>query len=230
MPAPEQVTLQRIVDIADDELRELMESEIRRGRLTPLEARAFLTEVLPGWGGMYEDAAATVAADLYEQKRLAEGVDFVPHTISLAEPATEARWAILSSWAVPVGAEDVDWDSVFQLIVGGAHRTIADAHRNTTIRNAIADPASRGWQRVGRGAGSCNFCLMLISRRNVYTEESVKFRSHDNCRCSAESAFHSVNNAEMRAFERSARKSGWEDWQHEEERARARSWFEANID
>lgn len=230
MPAPEQVTLQRIVDIADGELRELMESEIRRGRMTPGEARAFLTEVLPGWGGMYEGAAASVAADLYEQKRIAEGVAFVPHSTSLAKPATEARWAILSSWAIPAVTEEVDWDAVFQKIVGGSHRTIADAHRNTTIRNSLLDPASRGWQRVGRGAGSCDFCLMLISRRNVYTEESVKFRSHDNCRCSAESAFHSVDSAEMRAFERSARKSGWKDWQHEEERARASSWFEANID
>ena len=208
MPAPEQVTLRRLVDAADDELWAFLDSEVRAARLTPVEARDLLREVLPGWGGQYEDAAAAVAADLYEQKRLAHDLDLIiPYRVELPEPATAARWGILASWAIPETAEEFSWDAAFQKIVGGAHRTIADAHRNTTMHNSIKDPAARGWQRVGRGDETCNFCHMLITRGEVYRQSTVDFRSHDNCLCSAESVFGKISNAEMREYERSARRT-----------------------
>src|SRR5699024_1385365 len=131
MRAPEQVTLRRRVDAADDEVWGLLDSEVRAARLTGVEARDLLREALPGWGGQYEDAAAAVAADLYEQKRLAHDLDLIiPYRVELPEPATAARWGILASWAIPATAEEFSWDAAFQKIVGGAHRTIADAHRN----------------------------------------------------------------------------------------------------
>ena len=63
MPAPEQMTLQQIVDVADVDLRAFLESEIRSARLTPGEGRELLLETLPGWAEPYENASATVAAD-----------------------------------------------------------------------------------------------------------------------------------------------------------------------
>ena len=36
------------------------------------------------------------------------------------------------------------------------------------MANSVADPASRGWQRVGRGGKTCAFCRMLIGRGDVY--------------------------------------------------------------
>lgn len=226
MAVPEQVTLQRIVDLADLDLRSFLESEIRSSRLTPAEGRELLLEVLPGWVEPYENASATVAADLYEQKRFAAEVDrAVPYKTGLAPPADKARWGILASWATSFVAVEADWTAAFQKIVGGAHRTIADAHRNTTMRNATLDPASRGWKRVGSGSSTCEFCKMLIGRSTVYKEATVKFRSHDNCRCGAESEFHSVGSAEMKAFESSARKSAWSDERRKEELARVREWL-----
>src|SRR5699024_11032500 len=123
MPAPEQVTLRRLVDAADGELWAFLDSEVRAARLTPDEARDSLREVLPGWRGQYEDAAAAVVADLYGQRRLAHDLDLiVPYRVGLREPATAARWGILASWAIPATAEEFSWDAAFQRIVGGAHR------------------------------------------------------------------------------------------------------------
>ena len=232
MPAPEQVTLQRLVDAADGELWALLDSEVRAARLTPVEARDLLHEVLPGWGGQYEDAAAAVAADLYEQKRFAIGLDVAePYRVTLPEPATPARWGILASWAIPAVDEEFSWDAAFQKIVGGAHRTIADAHRNTTMRNSIMDPAARGWQRVGRGDETCNFCHMLITRGDVYRRMTVDFRSHDNCRCSAESKFFSIKSKDMREYERSLRHAtGRHDEQKVYDRARARELLQMEAE
>src|SRR5699024_12706159 len=115
MPAPEQVTLQRLVDAADGELWAFLDSEVRAARLTPVEARDLLHEVLPGWGGQYEDAAAAVAADLYEQKRLAHDLDLIiPYRVELPEPATAARWGSIASRASPAAADAVCWDAAVQ--------------------------------------------------------------------------------------------------------------------
>ena len=232
MPAPEQVTLQRLVDAADGELWAFLDSEVRAARLTPVEARDLLHEVLPGWGGQYEDAAAAVAADLYDQKRLANDLDLIiPYRVELPEPATAARWGILASWAIPAVDEEFSWDAAFRKIVGGAHRTIADAHRNTTMHNSIRDPAARGWQRVGRGDETCNFCHMLITRGDVYRQSTVDFRSHDNCRCSAESVFGKISSAEMRAYERSARNTtGRHDEARQLDRARAKELLQMEAE
>lgn len=228
MPAPEQVTLQRVVDLADEDVRQFLEAEVRRGGMTPGEARTFLSSVLPAWAEPYESASATVAADLYDQRRMDAGASAVPYQSFLAPPATEARWAVLSSWATaPLLAapviEQIDWDAAFQRIVGGAHRTIADAHRNTTIGNSLVDPGSRGWRRVGRGGETCDFCLMLIGRGEVYDSISVQFKSHDNCRCGAESVFDNdfIRSDEFAEYGGSARKRK----QTDADRARVREWL-----
>ena len=99
-----------IVDVADVDLRAFLESEIRSARLTPGEGRELLLETLPGWAEPYENASATVAADLYEQKRFAYGIDaVVPYRPSLAPRVDAARWGILASWALAPVVEEVDW-------------------------------------------------------------------------------------------------------------------------
>ncbi|AWY06638.1 MuF-like minor capsid protein [Microbacterium phage Zeta1847] len=40
------------------------------------------------------------------------------------------------------------------------------------------------WARVSDG-NPCAFCLMLVGRGPVYTHDSVRFRAHDGCGCSA---------------------------------------------
>ncbi len=222
MPPPEQVTLQRVVDLADLDLRAFLEGEIRAGGLTASEGRELLMETLPGWAAPYENASATVAADLYDQKRYASGVDLVvPYAPALAPPAEPARWGILASWALAPVVDETDWSAAFQKIVGGAHRTIADAHRNTTMGNAVADRGARGWKRVGRGSKTCDFCKMLIHRGDVYDSISVQFKSHDHCRCAAETEFESIEALEFSELGGSARKRV----QTDADRARVREWL-----
>lgn len=69
---------------------------------------------------------------------------------------------------------------------GGAHRVL-DADRQTIIRSAHNDPRCTGWRRVTHGG--CKFCNMLAGRGEVYTAESVRFASHDHCRCTAVPAY-----------------------------------------
>lgn len=55
------------------------------------------------------------------------------------------------------------------------------------MRSAAADPRATGWRRVTRGG--CKFCQMLAGRDAVYGAESVRFASHDHCRCQAVPAY-----------------------------------------
>ena len=50
--------------------------------------------------------------------------------------------------------------------------------------SAVADPAARGWGRFAHGE-TCDFCLMLTSRGDVYTDRTAVFASHDWCDCGA---------------------------------------------
>lgn len=207
MPAPEQVTLARVTDLAKDDLRGVFEV-IQREQMDPRQARRFLKTVIPELGAKYEAAASTVAADLYAAQRAERGLSAVlPFEAKHATPATASRWEKLIGWGLSPAYDRLDWEAAFGLIEGGLHRTVANAHRRTMMRAAIDDPASKGWARVGRGSATCDFCKMLISRGDVYREYTVKFKSHDNCDCAAESRWETRETAEMKAWSASERTS-----------------------
>ena len=200
MPAPESVTLARVSDLARDDLRQVLEV-VRREQMDPRQARRFLESVIPELGTKYEAAASTVAADLYAAQRAERGLSAVlPFEVQHATPATAGRWEKLVGWSLGPAFDRLDWDAAFTLLEGGLQRTVADAHRRTTMRAAVDDPASKGWARVGRGSATCDFCRMLISRGDVYREQTVKFKSHDHCHCAAESRWETRETAEMKAW------------------------------
>ena len=60
--------------------------------------------------------------------------------------------------------------------------------RETISATVAADPAAKGWARVG-GGKTCAFCEMLISRGPVYSEDTVGFAAHPGCSCSAEPVY-----------------------------------------
>lgn len=173
----------------------------------PVEAlRVALAEILPGIGLTYGDAAAALGAEWFETAREASGApgSFAP---VLAEQPDQGRWASLANWATePMLRPDqrpnamLSWAARPSLkpkdvrattltrLDGGLQRSIAAQHRETIMRSSIADPAAKGWRRVGVG-DSCDFCSMLLSRGAVYTEASVRFRSHDHCNCAAAPAW-----------------------------------------
>jgi hypothetical protein len=158
---------------------------------SPDAARDLLLEALPALVDQYGSAAASLAADWYDEIRDAAGLRSRFRAIPAELPdrgRTDAlaRWAMspLFAEAARAGAEE----AAFSLAFGGLQRIISNASRETVAGSAIADPAADGWQRVGYG-DNCEFCTMLIDRGTVYGEATADFASHDNCNCAAMPAF-----------------------------------------
>lgn len=147
-----------------------------------VEARKALQDVLPSLINTYGQAAASVAADWYDEAREAAGVggSFRAIPASIQDNATDA----LALWASEHGS---DLTTIQTLVNGGMQRRIANWGRETVMGSALADPKADGWQRVG--AGSCDFCNLLIGRGAVYSEATADFASHDHCNCAAAPAF-----------------------------------------
>lgn len=153
------------------------------------QIRDFLMEVLPLVGQNYGDAAAALAAAWFENARERASAPGAFSAV-LAPDVTPKRWEALARWGVdPLFKAEPDAASALSLVKGGLQRTVADQHRVTIARSAIADPAAKGWKRVGVG-DSCDFCAKLLGRGAVYTTSSVRFRSHDNCNCAAAPAWN----------------------------------------
>lgn len=161
--------------------------------LDPLWARAAsakaveeaLHDVLPTLIVEYGAAAATVAADWYDDTReeAQVGGRFTAIPAEIPDPGAH----VLVGWAVSEVSDPADVVAFRTLVEGGMQRRIANFSRLTVSGSSIADPAARGWKRVG--TGRCDFCRMLISRGAVYTEATVNFRAHDHCGCGAAPAW-----------------------------------------
>lgn len=147
---------------------------------TPQQAEAALRDVLPALITTYGSAAATVAADWYDDVRDRAGVrgSFRAIPAEIPEPGAQA----LVGWAL---AEASDLPGFQTLILGGAQRRITNFSRLTVTGSSIADPRAVGWQRVG-GGSSCDFCSMLLGRGAVYSESTADFEAHDHDQCGAE--------------------------------------------
>jgi hypothetical protein len=149
-------------------------------------AREVLEESLPVLASAYGSAAATVAADWYDNTRVEMGIRgrFVAIPADVADSGAD----VLARWAIgPLFAPEADWRRALVQVEGGLQRRIANAARETITFSSVEDPRADGWQRSGVGA--CAFCRMLIDRGAVYSEATVDFASHDDCRCVAVPAF-----------------------------------------
>lgn len=167
---------------------------VTRGVDTPREMRDLLSELLPGLVTLYGAAAASLAADWYEAVRAVEGVRGFFTAIPALLPDV-ARTDALAGWSVAKAFADVapgelavlDRPAVVVKVSGGLQRIVADAARETVVRSSVQDRSSAGWQRIG--SGECGFCTMLIRRGAVYSDRTVRFASHDHCRCVAVPSF-----------------------------------------
>lgn len=175
----------RLLRAAEHDLRRMFTAR------TPDAARDALLEALPELVALYGSAAATLAADWYDELRDAAKVRR-PFRAIPAELPDQGRTDALARWAVsPLFAEVVGeqaGEAAFSLAFGGLQRIIANAGRETVTGSSIADPAADGWQRVGYG-DNCEFCTLLIDRGSVYSSTTADFASHDNCNCAAMPAF-----------------------------------------
>lgn len=153
---------------------------------TAVEARNALEDVLPRLIRTYGAAAATVAADWYDELR--DELNVSRRFSAIVADLDDVGGDILARWGVgPLFAADPDWRRAQVLVDGGLQLRIANAARETVRVSSVEDPSAQGWQRVAEGG--CAFCQMLASRGTVYRESSADFASHDHCRCHAVPAF-----------------------------------------
>lgn len=151
-------------------------------------AREALRDVLPRLVAVYGTAAATLAADYFDEARDAAEARGRFQAIPV-EPADTAALDVLARVAVgPLFAAKPDFASALVLARGGLQRHIANADRLTVATSSVHDPQARGWQRVGDGR-TCEFCSMLLGRGAVYSEATADFQAHDHCGCIAEPVF-----------------------------------------
>lgn len=130
------------------------------------EARAALLDVLPILTATYGSAAATVAADWYDDLRDAAGAAGAFLAIP-AEPVT-GKAEPLALWAVgAMFAAEPDVGKTISLAAGGLQRIIANADRDTIAGSVQADPAPTGYRRSAQPDG-CAFCKMLATRGTLY--------------------------------------------------------------
>lgn len=153
---------------------------------TAEQAKAALSDVLPGLVDAYGLGAAAVAADWYDDLRDEVGArgrfTAIPADVGTAGADALAGWGV-----GPLFAAVPDWDAAKSRVAGGLQRRIANAARDTITVSSVEDPGARGWKRVGRGG--CDFCKLLIGRGFVYSQATSDFKSHDHCGCQAVPAF-----------------------------------------
>lgn len=177
MPTPQalQADLAELVRLARVDLAALF-AEIDDVAAT----RALLADVLPDLADVYGSAAASIAADWYDDVRDEEEISGRFRALAAALP-DRGRTDALAAWAASTATDIISAQTLAQ---GGLQRIIANAGRDTVTGSSIADPRARGWQRAGSGH-NCAFCNMLIGRGAVYSERSVSFAAHDHCNCVA---------------------------------------------
>jgi hypothetical protein len=175
-----------------------------------------LFDVLPALVGDYGDAAAALTAEWYDEHRADLNV---PGSFRADVPATPQLGAdALAGWGSTLA--EADFATALPKIAGGLTLRVLNASRETLTIATSEDPQARGWQRSGRG--ECTFCRMLIGRGAVYTKTSVRFGSHDNCKCVAVPAFGG-RPVPVKPYKVSARNITDAD------RARVQEWIAANL-
>lgn len=180
---------QQVIDLATLASDDL--ASLKLSGLSPLQVREALARALPVLASEYGSAASAISADWYDDLRSSKRLKRRFRAVPAILPTPE-RFESLAGWAVePMFRLDLDGNPPVDAVEttvskasGGLQRIILNAQRETVTRSTLLDPEAAGWARVGTGH-TCKFCQMLLSRGAVYSAETVRFRSHDNCNCAA---------------------------------------------
>lgn len=222
--APESPTTQRAALVAVTskllaELRALWPSLPVGAELQP----ALRYQVLPAIADEYGSAAATLAADWYDELRDSYGVKGAFRALPSAPPG-DVVFRAVSNWAAAPAETDVpDLVTALARTEAVSQKLVADMSRDTVKDSTSRDPQARGWARFTE-PDACDFCLMLSSRGGVYTSTSVRFGSHDHCHCLAGPVW-----AENRGVVDTYRRSHRSDRQRAAQNRLARRWMADNL-
>lgn len=147
---------------------------------TAAEAQVALNDVLPALIEEYGMAAASMAAEWYDEARIKAGI--AGTFTAVVARADDMGAESLIGWAAKSASS---MDTMLPLVQGGLVKRLTLVTARTIGGSAVADRGAKGWQRVAHGECSSGFCNMLAGRGAVYTEKSVDFAAHDNCQCTA---------------------------------------------
>lgn len=218
MPTPSDGARLRAAQVT---LRRLLVAEFEQffGALDltkPEAAREALLAYTPALVDRYGVAAASVAAEWYDELRAAEGI---PGRFRAAAIVPDESVAIRETVRRAAGHLFTDNPNLTLLgISSKAGKYALDGSRATVTTSSIRDPRSSGWQRVTR-AGACRFCRMLAGRGGVYREASADFASHDDCNCAAQPSWDAeAPEVDVKLYEASKRTSTMSPEQRERHR------------
>lgn len=180
-----QLAVSGLTDVVQREVASLVMSLAGQ---SPAAVREALLDLVPGVAARYGDAAAALAMDYYEFAREAAEVPgmFIPAPAPLAPPERfegSIRWAVGA-----IAGEAPSFEALAGRLGGTVSRAVIDVATDTLTAATVKDRRANGWSRILE-PGACKFCRMLADRGAVYSGTSVRFASHDNCRCSAAPRF-----------------------------------------
>lgn len=224
-PAESREALIGLTRLTEADLRRLW---VRIANQPPEAVRDALMDVLPLLADEYGTAASVMAADWYDDVRVAAEVAGL-FQAEPVPPPTSARFEALARWGVdPLFAADPAADVALTRISGGMQRIIADMHRETVVQSSLLDPAALGWRRVGQG-DNCGFCNMLIGRGDVYSQKGVAFKSHDHCNCIAAAVFQGEDVAYATDLQRRVSQRQVSDATRKKNNQRAYEYIRENL-
>jgi len=170
----------------------------------PDAARDALLEFIPTLVTEYGDIAATVAADWYDNLRVAAGIRGTFAAV-LADGVPDA--AVTSTVRFGAGHLFTDVPSgTLDFLSGAVSKYVLQPGRDTIVGSARADPSAHGWYRIS--GGGCSFCEMLAGRGAVYREDSADFAAHDHCKCGVAPSWDKTRpEADVMQYEASQRTS-----------------------
>lgn len=143
---------------------------------------------VPGILEVYSEAAASLAADHYDDLRETAGAASAYRTAVVVDFREEQiRRGLL--WSTRPLIESADGLAVVESrLASVVTLETARPYRDTMLTNTRADPSAVGWTRHVNLDG-CRFCRMLAGRGAVYRAESARFASHPHCSCTAAPVF-----------------------------------------
>lgn len=150
----------------------------------PDDLRDGLLEVMQAIVTKYGDAAASAAAEWYQQVRAdaLPGQLYTPVTAP-APPPTQVEGSVRAAAGHLYQGDPAMTE---RILAGALQRYVTGQSRGTVTANALHDPKARRFARVPRGVVTCAFCRTLASRGFVYTtakEAGALNKFHDRCDC-----------------------------------------------
>lgn len=155
--------------------------------------RDALLEVVPALSDVYGDAAATVAAEWYEDLRAREVGGAFNAKLGATAPTGSVQGSV--RWAAAELFTDHP-QTIMDVLGGAVQRHVLYAARETIARNVEFDPAKPRYAVVPTGANPCAWCTILASRGWVYSSKKTAdahSKYHDNCSCQAVPSWDAAN-------------------------------------